>query len=87
MSMRNEIFVNVRRLVRNTPESEELANAALRGLSANVRISRRATTIGRVPAGVCANAEDLGFDGLWVFDHLLEAPPSYKAAFLSRQRA
>jgi probable F420-dependent oxidoreductase len=27
-------------------------------------------------------AEDLGFDGLWVFDHLLEAPPSYKAAFL-----
>jgi alkanesulfonate monooxygenase len=27
-------------------------------------------------------AEDLGFDGLWVFDHLLEAPPSYRAAFL-----
>jgi probable F420-dependent oxidoreductase len=27
-------------------------------------------------------AEDLGFNGLWVFDHLLEAPPSYKAAFL-----
>lgn len=27
-------------------------------------------------------AEDLGFDGVWVFDHLLEAPPSYKAAFL-----
>lgn len=26
--------------------------------------------------------EDLGFDSLWVFDHLLEAPPSYKAAFL-----
>jgi len=26
--------------------------------------------------------EDLGFDSIWVFDHLLEAPPSYKAAFL-----
>jgi probable F420-dependent oxidoreductase len=27
-------------------------------------------------------AEELGFDSLWVFDHLLESPPSYKAAFL-----
>jgi len=27
-------------------------------------------------------AEELGFDSIWVFDHLLEAPPSYKAAFL-----
>ena len=27
-------------------------------------------------------AEDLGLDGLWVFDHLLEAPPSYRAAFM-----
>ncbi len=27
-------------------------------------------------------AEELGFDSVWVFDHLLEAPPSYKAAFL-----
>lgn len=27
-------------------------------------------------------AEDLGFDGVWVFDHLLEAPPSYRAAFM-----
>jgi probable F420-dependent oxidoreductase len=26
--------------------------------------------------------EGLGFDSLWVFDHLLEAAPSYKAAFL-----
>ncbi|MGI9426732.1 MAG: LLM class flavin-dependent oxidoreductase [Hyphomicrobiaceae bacterium] len=26
--------------------------------------------------------QDLGFDSVWVFDHLLEAPPSYKAAFL-----
>jgi probable F420-dependent oxidoreductase len=27
-------------------------------------------------------AEELGYDSIWVFDHLLEAPPSYKAAFL-----
>src|SRR5262245_9770799 len=27
-------------------------------------------------------AEALGFDSIWVFDHLLEAPPSYRAAFL-----
>ncbi len=27
-------------------------------------------------------AEELGFDSIWVFDHLLDAPPSYKAAFL-----
>jgi alkanesulfonate monooxygenase SsuD/methylene tetrahydromethanopterin reductase-like flavin-dependent oxidoreductase (luciferase family) len=27
-------------------------------------------------------AEELGFDSVWVFDHLLDAPPSYKAAFL-----
>jgi probable F420-dependent oxidoreductase len=28
------------------------------------------------------SAEELGFDGIWVFDHLLDAPPAYKAAFL-----
>jgi len=27
-------------------------------------------------------AEDLGFDGVWVFDHLFEAPPSYRVVFL-----
>jgi len=27
-------------------------------------------------------AEDLGFDGLWVFDHLFDAPPSYRVVFL-----
>jgi probable F420-dependent oxidoreductase len=27
-------------------------------------------------------AEEIGFDGVWVFDHLLEAPPAYRAAFL-----
>jgi alkanesulfonate monooxygenase len=27
-------------------------------------------------------AEDLGFDGVWVFDHLFEAPPSYRVVFM-----
>ena len=27
-------------------------------------------------------AEDLGFDGVWVFDHLFDAPPSYRVVFL-----
>jgi probable F420-dependent oxidoreductase len=27
-------------------------------------------------------AEDLGFDSLWVIDHLLEAPPSYRAVYM-----
>jgi alkanesulfonate monooxygenase len=27
-------------------------------------------------------AEDVGFDGVWVFDHLFEAPPSYRVVFM-----
>jgi alkanesulfonate monooxygenase len=27
-------------------------------------------------------AEDLGFDSVWVFDHLFEAPPSYRVVFM-----
>jgi len=27
-------------------------------------------------------AEDVGFDGVWVFDHLFDAPPSYRVVFL-----
>src|SRR5262245_50152033 len=27
-------------------------------------------------------AEDLAFDSVWVFDHLFDAPPSYRAVFL-----
>lgn len=27
-------------------------------------------------------AEDLGFDSVWVFDHLFDAPPSYRVVFL-----
>jgi alkanesulfonate monooxygenase SsuD/methylene tetrahydromethanopterin reductase-like flavin-dependent oxidoreductase (luciferase family) len=27
-------------------------------------------------------AEDLGFDSLWVIDHLFESPPSYRAVFM-----
>jgi alkanesulfonate monooxygenase len=27
-------------------------------------------------------AEDLGFDGVWVFDHLFDAPPSYRVVFM-----
>src|ERR1700747_1758412 len=27
-------------------------------------------------------AEELGFDSVWLFDHLLEAAPSYKVSFL-----
>jgi len=27
-------------------------------------------------------AEDVGFDGVWVFDHLFDAPPSYRAVFM-----
>ena len=27
-------------------------------------------------------AEDLGFDSVWVFDHLFEAPPSYQVVFM-----
>jgi alkanesulfonate monooxygenase len=27
-------------------------------------------------------AEDLGFDGVWVFDHLFAAPPSYRVVFM-----
>ena len=33
-------------------------------------------------ASYARRAEDLGFDSIWVFDHLLEAPPAYKPAFL-----
>jgi hypothetical protein len=27
-------------------------------------------------------AEDVGFDSIWVFDHLFDAPPSYRVVFL-----
>ena len=27
-------------------------------------------------------AEDLGFDSLWVVDHLFESPPSYRVVFM-----
>lgn len=27
-------------------------------------------------------AEDVGFDGVWVFDHLFDAPPSYRVVFM-----
>src|SRR5438094_9365463 len=30
-------------------------------------------------ADYARRAEDVGFDGVWVFDHLFEAPPSYRA--------
>src|SRR6266852_4793947 len=27
-------------------------------------------------------AEDVGFDSVWVFDHLFDAPPSYRVVFM-----
>ena len=36
----------------------------------------------RFLAGYARRAEELGFDSLWVIDHLFDAPPSYRVAFL-----
>src|SRR5262245_8531587 len=37
---------------------------------------------GRGLAAYARHAEDVGFSSLWVFDHLFDAPPSYRAVFL-----
>lgn len=36
----------------------------------------------RFLAGYARRAEELGLDSLWVIDHLFDAPPSYRVAFL-----
>jgi len=33
-------------------------------------------------ADYARRAEDVGFDGVWVFDHLFDAPPSYRVVFM-----
>jgi alkanesulfonate monooxygenase len=37
---------------------------------------------GRALAEFARRAEDVGFESLWVFDHLFEAPPSYRVVFM-----
>jgi alkanesulfonate monooxygenase len=37
---------------------------------------------GRALAAYARHAESVGFSSLWVFDHLFDAPPSYRAVFL-----
>ncbi len=37
---------------------------------------------GAVLQDYARRAEDVGFDGIWVFDHLFDAPPSYRVVFL-----